>query len=81
MPVLWQTHVFLLKRCVLFFLTICLLPQSLVIQWKFVQRIDKQMSNFMKGFNEIVPQRCILMFDPKELEVDILNFKLFFTLF
>lgn len=27
------------------------------------------MSNFMKGFNEIVPQRCIQIFDPKEFEV------------
>ena len=27
------------------------------------------MTNFMKGFNEIVPQRCIQLFDPKEVEV------------
>ena len=41
----------------------------LIIQWRFVQRIEKQMTNFMKGFNEIVPQRCIQLFDPKEVEV------------
>jgi len=42
---------------------------ELIIQWRFVQRIEKQMSNFMKGFNEIVPQRCIQIFDPKEFEL------------
>lgn len=42
---------------------------DLVIQWRFVKRIEKQMVNFMKGFNEIVPQRCISIFDPKELEL------------
>lgn len=42
---------------------------DLVIQWRFVHRIEKQMKNFMKGFNEVVPQRCIQMFDPKELEL------------
>ncbi len=34
-----------------------------------MHRIEKQMKSFMKGFNEIVPQRCIQMFDPKEFEV------------
>ena len=33
------------------------------------------MTNFMKGFNEIVPQRCIQLFDPKEVEVFYKNFK------
>jgi E3 ubiquitin-protein ligase NEDD4 len=42
---------------------------DLVIQWRFVHRIDKQMNNFIKGFNEIVPQRCIQVFDPKEMEL------------
>jgi hypothetical protein len=42
---------------------------SLVIHWRFVKRIEEQMKSFMKGFNEIVPTRCILLFDPKELEV------------
>ena len=44
---------------------------SLVIQWRFVDRMKKQMLSFMKGFNEIIPQRCIQMFDPKEFEVII----------
>jgi hypothetical protein len=34
-----------------------------------VKRIEKQVSHFMRGFNEIVPQRCISIFDPKELEL------------
>jgi E3 ubiquitin-protein ligase NEDD4 len=42
---------------------------DLIIQWRFVQRIEKQMNNFIKGFNEIVPQRCIQVFDPKEMEL------------
>lgn len=42
---------------------------DLVIQWRFVDRMKKQMLSFMKGFNEIIPQRCIQMFDPKEFEL------------
>lgn len=42
---------------------------DLVIQWRFVHRMEKQMKSFMKGFNEIVPQRCIQIFDPKEFEL------------
>ena len=42
---------------------------DLVIQWRFVHRIEKQMTSFMKGFNEIIPQRCIALFDPKEFEL------------
>lgn len=52
---------------------------SLVIQWRFVHRIEKQMKSFMKGFNEIVPQRCIQMFDPKEFEVRIISYTVQFN--
>lgn len=54
---------------------------SMVIQWRFVKRIEKQMTNFMKGFNEIVPQRCISIFDPKESEVFFCHMLFFFAHF
>lgn len=34
-----------------------------------MNRIEKQMTNFKKGFFEIVPQQCMQIFDPKELEL------------
>ncbi|CAF0831399.1 unnamed protein product [Brachionus calyciflorus] len=42
---------------------------DLVIQWRFVSRIEKQTNSFIKGFTEIVPRQCIQIFDPKEFEL------------
>ncbi|KAM4829328.1 E3 ubiquitin-protein ligase NEDD4 isoform 3-T3 [Thomomys bottae] len=41
----------------------------LVIQWRFVNRIQKQMSAFKEGFFELIPQDLIKIFDENELEL------------
>ncbi|KAM4038491.1 E3 ubiquitin-protein ligase NEDD4 [Anomaloglossus baeobatrachus] len=41
----------------------------LVIQWRFVNRIQKQMASFKEGFFELIPQDLIKIFDENELEL------------
>ncbi|KAG7230496.1 hypothetical protein INR49_024605 [Caranx melampygus] len=41
----------------------------LVMQWRFVNRIQKQMSAFKEGFFELIPQDLIKIFDENELEL------------
>nr|XP_034986829.1 E3 ubiquitin-protein ligase NEDD4 isoform X2 [Zootoca vivipara] len=41
----------------------------LVIQWRFVNRIRKQMAAFKEGFFELIPQDLITIFDENELEL------------
>lgn len=42
---------------------------DLVIKWRFVRRVEEQMKQFMSGFNEIIPQVLVQIFDPGELEL------------
>ncbi|XP_055521166.1 E3 ubiquitin-protein ligase NEDD4-like isoform X3 [Leucoraja erinacea] len=42
---------------------------DLVIQWRFVNRVQKQMNGFMEGFTELVPIDLIKIFDENELEL------------
>lgn len=42
---------------------------NLVIQWRFVSRIEPQMNAFLEGFGEIVPMNLIKLFDENELEL------------
>lgn len=46
---------------------------SLVIQWRFMSRIEAQMKSFMKGFASLVPLEMIKIFDENELEVGKTN--------
>ncbi|XP_006894577.1 PREDICTED: E3 ubiquitin-protein ligase NEDD4 isoform X2 [Elephantulus edwardii] len=41
----------------------------LVIQWRFVNRIQKQMAAFKEGFFELISQDLIKIFDENELEL------------
>uniref|UniRef100_A0A8C3GBU4 E3 ubiquitin-protein ligase n=1 Tax=Cyclopterus lumpus TaxID=8103 RepID=A0A8C3GBU4_CYCLU len=41
----------------------------LVMQWRFVNRIQKQMTAFKEGFFELIPQDVIKIFDENELEL------------
>uniref|UniRef100_A0A667WHY9 E3 ubiquitin-protein ligase n=1 Tax=Myripristis murdjan TaxID=586833 RepID=A0A667WHY9_9TELE len=41
----------------------------LVIQWRFVNRIQKQMTAFKDGFFELIPRDLIKIFDENELEL------------
>lgn len=42
---------------------------SLVIQWRFVSRVQSQMSAFLEGFSQLVPLNLIKIFDEHELEL------------
>ncbi|XP_023716889.1 E3 ubiquitin-protein ligase Nedd-4 isoform X3 [Cryptotermes secundus] len=42
---------------------------SLVIQWRFVSRVQDQMNAFLDGFNGLVPLNCVKIFDEHELEL------------
>ncbi|XP_065219668.1 E3 ubiquitin-protein ligase NEDD4 isoform X1 [Planococcus citri] len=42
---------------------------SLVIQWRFVSRVQSQMSAFLEGFSQLVPLNLIKIFDENELEL------------
>ncbi|XP_071766362.1 E3 ubiquitin-protein ligase NEDD4 isoform X1 [Centroberyx gerrardi] len=41
----------------------------LVMQWRFVNRIQKQMTAFKEGFYELIPQDLVKIFDENELEL------------
>ncbi|XP_058270736.1 E3 ubiquitin-protein ligase NEDD4-like isoform X3 [Hemibagrus wyckioides] len=42
---------------------------DLVIQWRFVNRVQKQMNAFMEGFTELILLDLIKIFDENELEL------------
>nr|XP_014350264.1 PREDICTED: E3 ubiquitin-protein ligase NEDD4-like isoform X4 [Latimeria chalumnae] len=42
---------------------------DLVIQWRFVNRVQKQMNGFLEGFTELIPSDIIKIFDENELEL------------
>ncbi|XP_053144342.1 E3 ubiquitin-protein ligase NEDD4-like isoform X4 [Hemicordylus capensis] len=45
---------------------------DLVIQWRFVNRVQKQMNAFLEGFTELLPTDLIKIFDENELEAVLL---------
>uniref|UniRef100_A0A8C3XK45 E3 ubiquitin-protein ligase n=1 Tax=Chelydra serpentina TaxID=8475 RepID=A0A8C3XK45_CHESE len=51
--------------CIVFLFICC----SLVIQWRFVNRVQKQMNAFLEGFTELLPIDLIKIFDENELEL------------
>eukprot|EP00106_Octopus_bimaculoides_P008727 XP_014776169.1 PREDICTED: E3 ubiquitin-protein ligase NEDD4-like [Octopus bimaculoides] len=42
---------------------------DLVIKWRFVSRVENQMKLFMKGFNALIPQTLLQIFDENEVEL------------
>jgi E3 ubiquitin-protein ligase NEDD4 len=42
---------------------------DLVTNWRIQKRIDEQFQNFAAGFNELIPQDLINVFDERELEL------------
>ncbi|XP_020570030.1 E3 ubiquitin-protein ligase NEDD4 isoform X2 [Oryzias latipes] len=42
---------------------------DMVMQWRFVHRVQKQMAAFKEGFFELVPEDLIKIFDENELEL------------
>jgi len=44
---------------------------SLVTTYRIEKRVAEQFEAFMSGFNELIPQELINVFDERELEVSI----------
>ncbi|OZJ02783.1 putative E3 ubiquitin-protein ligase hulA [Bifiguratus adelaidae] len=42
---------------------------DLVTQWRIAKRVEKQSNAFKQGFNELIPQELINVFDERELEL------------
>ena len=42
---------------------------SLVIQWRFVSRVEAQMRAFLEGFQDLIPLSMLKIFDENELEL------------
>ncbi|KAJ8029306.1 E3 ubiquitin-protein ligase NEDD4 [Holothuria leucospilota] len=42
---------------------------QLVIEWRFVNRIRKQMESFMDGFTDLIPIELLKVFDENEIEL------------
>ena len=41
----------------------------MIIKWRFNDRIEKQMGAFMGGFNELIQQTFLTIFDANEIEL------------
>ena len=42
---------------------------DLITEWRIQRRVEDQFKSFMSGFNELIPQELINVFDERELEV------------
>ncbi|CEQ39713.1 SPOSA6832_01271 [Sporobolomyces salmonicolor] len=42
---------------------------QLVVEWRIQRRVEEQFKAFLSGFNELIPQELINVFDERELEV------------
>lgn len=42
---------------------------ELVTEWKIERRVEEQFKSFMSGFNELIPQELVNVFDERELEL------------
>lgn len=65
----WVPH---LRRLVCFlidiWLTFCL-SFSLITEWRISKRVEEQFKAFKEGFNQLIPQDLINVFDERELEL------------
>lgn len=42
---------------------------KLIIYWRFVSRVQKQMYSLVKGIHDLIPSNLLSIFDPNELEL------------
>ena len=42
---------------------------ELITEWRIQRRVEEQFKSFMSGFNELIPQELINVFDERELEL------------
>jgi HECT-domain (ubiquitin-transferase) len=40
-----------------------------MVEWRIQKRVEEQFNSFLSGFNELIPQDLINVFDERELEV------------
>lgn len=45
------------------------LTYSLITEWRIQRRVEDQFNSFIVGFNELIPQELINVFDERELEL------------
>lgn len=45
------------------------LSHRLITEWRIQKRVEDQFKAFLAGFNELIPQELINVFDERELEV------------
>ena len=50
-------------------LRLFLRPCSAITEYRISKRVEEQFQAFMSGFNELIPQELINVFDERELEV------------
>lgn len=48
-----------------------MLTLSYVTEYRISRRVSEQFDAFMSGFNELIPQELINVFDERELEVSL----------
>uniref|UniRef100_A0A1D1YQV7 E3 ubiquitin-protein ligase n=1 Tax=Anthurium amnicola TaxID=1678845 RepID=A0A1D1YQV7_9ARAE len=42
---------------------------DLITEWRISKRVEEQFKSFMEGFNQLIPQELIAVFDERELEL------------
>lgn len=42
---------------------------QLIVEWRIRGRVQDQFNAFLSGFNELIPQELINVFDERELEL------------
>lgn len=42
---------------------------QLIVEWRIQRRVEDQFKAFLSGFNELIPQELINVFDERELEL------------
>ena len=46
---------------------------QLLVEWRVQRRVEDQFKAFLSGFNELIPQELINVFDERELEVSFFS--------
>lgn len=52
-----------------FFFSFSFLLLSLITEWRVSKRVQEQFKAFLEGFNQLIPQELINVFDERELEL------------
>lgn len=47
----------------------CVYDYSLITEWRISKRVEEQFKAFKEGFNQLIPQDLVNVFDERELEL------------